>query len=121
VSGKRRKQQRSRGRRPLTSPPAPPAVERDPQPAAGATAAAAATTPAPATASRPAVAPSRPATGARFASNVSGPRRAAAATSVTGTIDIDERVPYFSRDLRRILATASIMIVLIIVGSLLLH
>jgi hypothetical protein len=39
----------------------------------------------------------------------------------SGTIDIDERVPYFSQDLRRILVTAVVMVAAIIAGSLLLH
>jgi len=49
-----------------------------------------------------------------------GPRRAAGgATAAAGTIDIDARVPYFASDLRRVLITAAVMIVLIVAGSLL--
>ena len=112
MSGKRRKQQRSRGRAPVGLRPTPqtPAVSEpgtdDSSPA----------TPSPA-----ASAPARPVAAARYASNVSGPRRGAVATASTGTIDIDERVPYFSKDLRRIVITAVIMVALIIGGSLLLH
>ena len=126
MSGKRRKQQqRSRGRRPGAVLAPQGRAERDvdsgteagdttgPEPFAST--AAADTAP-----SRPA-APGRPVAASRYASSVSGPRRTAAATASTGTIDIDERVPYFSKDLRRIVMTAAIMVVLIIAGSLLLH
>ncbi|MDQ6746582.1 MAG: hypothetical protein M3010_00540 [Candidatus Dormibacteraeota bacterium] len=51
---------------------------------------------------------------------MSGPRRGAAVAS-TGTIDIDERVPYFGSDLRRIVITAGLMVLIIIGASLLLH
>lgn len=68
----------------------------------------------------PAPAAGRPTTASRYAANVSGARRTATATTTTGAIDIDERVPYFSKDLRRIVATAAFMLVLIIGGSLLL-
>lgn len=73
------------------------------------------------TSTTPAAAPSRPAAASRYAGSVSGPRRGTQATAGTGTIDIDERVPYFSTDLRRIVITAVIMVALIIGGSLLLH
>ena len=66
-----------------------------------------------ATSSAPKVAPA-------YASGISGPRRPAA-TATSGSIDIDARVPYFASDLRRVLITAAVMIVLIVVGSLLIH
>ncbi|MFN2462584.1 MAG: hypothetical protein ABR573_01610 [Candidatus Dormibacteria bacterium] len=52
---------------------------------------------------------------------MTAPRRGAIAGAATGTIDIDERVPYFARDLRRIVMTAVAMIVAIIVFSFILH
>jgi hypothetical protein len=63
----------------------------------------------------------RPAPASRYAGSVTAPRRGAAQAVSTGTIDIDERVPYFAQDLRRILVTAGVMIAAIIAGSLLLH
>ena len=69
--------------------------------------------PVPATAPAPQAKPT-------YATGITGPRRAAGgATAVTGTIDIDTRVPYFASDLRRVLITAVVMIVLIAAGSLL--
>ena len=65
--------------------------------------------------------PSSPAPAARYAGSVSAPRRAAVAAATAGTIDIDERVPYFSKDIRRVVMTAAVMVVLIVVASLLLH
>ena len=65
--------------------------------------------------------PQQPTASSRYASNVSGPRRAGAATVTTGTIDIDERVPYFGKDLRRIVITAAVMVVIIVGASFLLH
>jgi hypothetical protein len=47
------------------------------------------------------------------------PRRAAAATTGS-TIDIDARVPYFSRDLQQIGMIAGALVVVIIVASFLL-
>jgi hypothetical protein len=72
----------------------------------------------------PTVAPARPqapTSSSRYASSVSGPRRGGAATVTTGTIDIDERVPYFGKDLRRIVITAAVMVVIIVGASFLLH
>lgn len=57
----------------------------------------------------------------RYASAVSGPRRAGGATTTVGTIDIDERVPYFGKDLRRIVLTAAVMVVIIVGASFLLR
>ena len=79
------------------------------------------TSAAPAAAAPRPPAPARSATASRYASSVSGPRRGAASTVTTGTIDIDERVPYFGKDLRRIVITAAFMLAVIIAGSLLLH
>ena len=68
---------------------------------------------------RPASAPVPPAK-PTYATGITGPRRAAGgATAPTGAIDIDARVPYFASDLRRVLITASVMIALIVAGSLL--
>lgn len=72
-------------------------------------------------ASTPVRGDTRPAPASRYAGSVTAPRRGAVATTTTGTIDIDERVPYFAQDLRRILVTAVVMIAAIIAGSLLLH
>ncbi len=67
----------------------------------------------------PAPAPTPPAK-PTYATDITGPRRAAGgATAAAGTIDIDARVPYFASDLRRVLITAAVMIVLIVAGSLL--
>lgn len=113
MSGKRRKQQRSRGgqRRPAVAlQPSSRETEADSSAAEVATAPAS-----------PSPVPLKSAPASRYAGSVSGPRRGAAATSSTGTIDIDERVPYFTKDLRRIVITAAIMVVLILAGSLLLH
>ena len=61
-----------------------------------------------------------PAAKPAYATGITGPRRAAGgATAATGAIDIDARVPYFASDLRRVLITAAVMIVLIVAGSLL--
>jgi hypothetical protein len=64
---------------------------------------------------QPSAAPSR------YTSAVSGPRRGGAAAATVGTIDIDERVPYFAKDLRRIVMTAAVMVVIIVGASFLLH
>ncbi len=66
--------------------------------------------------------PSAPAAAAKstYATGITGPRRATqGGSAATGVIDIDARVPYFASDLRRVLITASVMIVLIVAGSLL--
>jgi hypothetical protein len=111
VANKRNKKRQQRARRPdVALRPTSPA----PAPAGGDTEKAAAT--APATPAAP-----RPASASRYAGTVSGPRRGPAAAASTGTIDIDERVPYFAKDLRRILVTAGVMVVIIIGASLLLH
>jgi hypothetical protein len=55
-----------------------------------------------------------------YAVGVSGPRKAAA-TAQTTTIDIDARVPYFARDLRRIAITAGLLLAAIIAASFLIH
>jgi hypothetical protein len=61
-----------------------------------------------------------PANRPTYASGITGPRRAVGgAAAATATIDIDARVPYFASDLRRVLITAAVMIVLIVAGSLL--
>lgn len=76
------------------------------------------------TESQTAEATPRPQTSAatsRYASAVSGPRRGGAATATVGTIDIDERVPYFAKDLRRIVMTAAVMVAIIAGASFLLH
>ena len=65
---------------------------------------------------RPAAARPQP-----FTAPITGPRRAAAATATTGTIDIDTRVPYFTSDLRRIALTAGVMLAIIIIASFVVH
>jgi hypothetical protein len=61
-----------------------------------------------------------PATRPTYTAGITGPRRATqGAAAAAGTIDIDSRVPYFASDLRRVLVTAAVMIVLIVAGSLL--
>jgi hypothetical protein len=102
VASKKKKKQRPRQRQSFAPGAAGPAAE----PAAGPAS----------TAATPAATRTSPS----LASGISGPRRPAAATT-TGTIDIDARVPYFESDLRRVLITAAVMTVLIVVGSLLIH
>ena len=63
----------------------------------------------------------RPVAASRYAGSVTAPRRGAGVAASTGTIDIDERVPYFAQDLRRILVTAVLMVAAIIAASLFLH
>ena|SRR5438094_5747158 len=65
---------------------------------------------------RPAAARPQP-----FTAPITGPRRAAAAATSTGTIDIDARVPYFTSDLRRIALTAGVMLAIIIIASFVVH
>jgi hypothetical protein len=106
VASKKKKKQRNRQRQASTtwSSSVPPAATE-----AGAISS---PRPAPASTSVPAAKP--------YATGITGPRRAAGGTAAaTGTIDIDARVPYFASDLRRVLVTASVMIVLIVAGSLL--
>lgn len=55
-----------------------------------------------------------------YSSGITAPRRPATQVA-TGAIDIDARVPYFASDLRRVLVTAAVMIVIITAGSLLIH
>lgn len=50
-----------------------------------------------------------------LAAQITGPRRAAGAAGVE--IDIDARVPYFASDLRRIVLTAAVMVLLIVAAS----
>jgi hypothetical protein len=104
VASKKKKKQRNRQRQSF----APASSAAPVQTEAGGT-----SSPGPAPAPAP---PAKP----TYATGITGPRRATAgATAATGTIDIDARVPYFASDLRRVLATASVMIVLIVAGSLL--
>jgi hypothetical protein len=104
VAGKRRKKQRAR-RPPLQGVPLAPVSDgADPAVDAPVTAA-----PAP-----------RPQAPSRFATSVSTARRGGAAAAVA-TIDIDERVPNFGKDMRRLLVTAAIMVAIIIVASFFLH
>jgi hypothetical protein len=105
---KSRKQQRSRRSGVPLSP------TTSPSPPAGAPAA---------TVSAETAAPRQqpPAPTSRYASAVSGPRRGGTTAATVGTIDIDERVPYFGKDLRRIVITAAVMVVIIVGASFLLH
>jgi hypothetical protein len=114
VAGKRRKKQ-SRARRPVTQ--ASPVA----RPAAAATAGTEATDEALASTVAPVRAAPRPTPASRYAGSVTAPRRGNTPASSSGTIDIDERVPYFARDLRRIVVTAAIMVILIVGASFLLH
>ncbi|MFN2465948.1 MAG: hypothetical protein ABR598_06755 [Candidatus Dormibacteria bacterium] len=118
MANKRNKKRQQRSRRPdvaLQPTSRAPQTAADPTAqATGATAAAVATPPA----STP---PGRSSSTSRYAGTVSGPRRGAATTAATGTIDIDERVPYFAGDLRRIVITAGAMLLVIIGASFLLH
>ncbi len=111
MANKKRKKQRSRQRTSFT--PAAPATSTGDTPAS----------PVGAGVPSPASAPARPSTptaAPNYASGISGPRRSAGgATAGAAAIDIDARVPYFSSDLRRVLVTAGVMIVLIVGGSLL--
>ena len=112
MSGKRRKQQarrRPQGR--AESTPLTPVATPDEGLA----------TLTPATAATPVRSPGRPAPASRYAGSVTAPRRGAIASTTAGTIDIDERVPYFAQDLRRIMVTAALMVIAIIAASLLLH
>jgi hypothetical protein len=111
VANKKRKKQRSRQRTSFT--PAPPAAASGDAPVFPAAAGM------PSSASA-AARPSAPAAAPNYASGISGPRRGAGgAVAGAAAIDIDARVPYFSSDLRRVLITAAVMIVLIVGGSLL--
>lgn len=76
---------------------------------------------APASAAAPAPArPSSSPAAPNYSSGISGPRRPQGSLPAgAAAIDIDSRVPYFSSDLRRVLITAGVMIVLIVAGSLL--
>ena len=112
MSGKRRKKQAPR-RQPVRSSSAP----ASPPPIADE--GAATLSPAPVAAAPRSV--SRGATPSRYAGSVTAPRRGGTAVASTGTIDIDERVPYFAQDLRRILVTAVLMVAAIIAASFLLH
>jgi hypothetical protein len=109
VANKRNKKRQQRARRPdvalRPTSPAPAQAVGDTEQAVAAAAPAA----------------PRPAATSRYAGSVSGPRRGAAAVVSTGTIDIDERVPYFAKDLRRILVTAAVMVVIIVGAAFLLH
>ena len=110
MANKKRKKQRSR-QRPAVTPAAPGGAGLDVS-ASTVTP----TAPAPAAPARPA----SPATSS-YAAGISGPRRTQGGTAAAATaaIDIDTRVPYFASDLRRVLITAGVMIVLIVGGSLL--
>jgi hypothetical protein len=104
---KSRKQQRSRRSGAAPSPTSSPSSAGAPATSGSAEAAA------------PRQQPSAPTS--RYASAVSGPRRGGTAAATVGTIDIDERVPYFGKDLRRIVITAAVMVVIIVGASFLLH
>jgi hypothetical protein len=110
VASKKKKKQRNRQRQSFAPASSPPPADIG---------AGLGSTPAPAAAAAPTSAPAAAAKPA-YASGITGPRRATqGAAAAAGTIDIDARVPYFASDLRRVLITASVMIVLIVAGSLL--
>jgi len=55
-----------------------------------------------------------------YAAGVTAPRRAAVQAAAV-SIDIDQRVPHFTGDLRRIGLTAAVMLAIIIAASFLVH
>ena len=112
MSGKRRKKQAPR-RQPVRPSSAPVSPSASPDEGT------ATLSPAPAAAAPRSV--SRAATTSRYAGSVTAPRRGGTAVASTGTIDIDERVPYFAKDLRRIVMTAGGMLLVIVAFSFLLH
>jgi hypothetical protein len=113
VAGKKRKKQRSRQRQSFAPASARPISGSG---AEGSPAASPAAAPATGTPAAPAGrGPSTPSS-----AGITGPRRPLT-PAAAGTIDIDARVPYFTADLRRVLITAAVMVVLIVVGSLLIH
>ncbi|GAC1576900.1 MAG: hypothetical protein NVS3B24_07230 [Candidatus Dormibacteria bacterium] len=120
MSGKRKKQQARRrpAGRPANAPASPSAAPQVAREGAEDGAMVGTSAPVPAAAR---TAASRPGPASRYAGSVTAPRRGAAVVTNAGTIDIDERVPYFAQDLRRILVTAVLMVVAIIAASFLLH
>jgi hypothetical protein len=110
VANKKRKKQRSRQRQSFAPTSTAPI---------GAGGESSAPTAAPAAATN-VPAGSAPAARPAYATGITGPRKATqGGAAATGVIDIDARVPYFASDLRRVVVTALVMIVLIVAGSLL--